>query len=78
VAQEYATEKKWQWQLAMADKSLQGWWTERRSGDERWWQEMAEMAEIAMMAAEADNNGQWTITARKIRWQTTMGKGYWW
>jgi hypothetical protein len=45
VAREYAAEKKWLRRLAMAYKNFQGWLTERRSGNERWRQEMVEMVE---------------------------------
>jgi hypothetical protein len=54
--------------VATADKNLQGWLTERRSGDERWWQETVEGRGVVMMVA-ADNNGnggrqrQWPRTA---------------
>jgi hypothetical protein len=41
---------------AMADKNLEGWLMERRSGNERRWQEMAESGGEAMMAV-ADDDG---------------------
>ncbi len=53
VAIEYAVEKKRQQQLAMADKSFQGWLTERRSGDERRWRETTDV-----VMAKADNDSR--------------------